>query len=115
MIEDNKNNYTRFLLIGTKSCEIKENISYKKLNFYENLEKAKDSFKDENYEKSKEMALQSAEDSLSTLAEINIVKSNRNEFEKLFDNALIEKLQFDKKENDDIKNSIKDIEKSTTD
>jgi exosome complex component RRP43 len=28
-IEDNKNNYTRFLLIGTKSCEIKENISYK--------------------------------------------------------------------------------------
>ena len=90
----------------------KENISYKKFNFYENLEKAKDSFKDENYEKSKEMALQSAEDSLSTLAEINIVKSNKNEFEKLFDNALIEKLQFDKKEKDDIKNSIKDIEKS---
>ena len=28
-IEDNKNNYTRFLLIGTKSCEIKENVNYK--------------------------------------------------------------------------------------
>ena len=90
----------------------KENINYKKLNFYDNLEKAKDSFKDENYEKSKEMALQSAEDSLSTLVEIDYVKSNRNELGKLFDDALIEKLQFDKKEKDDIKNSMKDIEKT---
>jgi len=90
----------------------KENINYEKLNFYDNLEKAKDSFKEENYEKSKEMALQSAEDSLSTLVEIDIVKSDRNELGKLFDNAIIEKLQFDKKEKNDIKNSIKNIEKS---
>ena len=28
-IEDNKNNYTRFLLIGINPCQLKENISYK--------------------------------------------------------------------------------------
>ena len=90
----------------------KENINYKKLNFYDHLEKAKDSFEDENYEKSKEIALQSAEGSLSIIVEMDVVKSNKNDLEKLFDDALIERLQFDKKEKDEVKNSVKDIEKS---
>jgi len=94
----------------------KENIDYKSfrndLKFYEDFEKAKDAFKDENYEKSKEIALQSSEASLNTIVEIDILISDKNKIREVLDDALIEKLQFDKKEKDDVKKSIKDIEKA---
>ena len=89
----------------------KEKIEHKELLSYLDLEKSKKEFESERYELSRQIALQSLKDSNNTLGEIKKLKLDRDRLEEILDDALIEKLQFNKKEKDDVKSSIKDIDK----
>ena len=90
----------------------KEKIKHEKMLSYLDFEKAKEAFEEENYELAREIAIKSSEESNFTITETKKLKDERNKIEELLDDALIEKLQFDKKEKDNLSKSIKEIDQA---